>query len=353
MMKTSIWIAALMLLARIVAAQESCIPYVLEACDGDPTQYECVQVSSELSQQIGGESATILQEFCFRVDSPLLGEVHITVDKGTINLADLEEGDEVGQIRFDVNLSDFGAVCEVGDRALLVAPIRVSIEGDREVDLSVVIDQASQPLIECLLIYDPTDAAHNEGRLMEGYIAAGLAGGFELHLQLAELGPGAFDPGLEYSDLRGTASPAPLYFEPISRDGLFVLPVEGGNLGIETIIRAENELFEQVEAVFEESFEIEPGVVEQRFIRGDANVSGQMDLSDAVYILNYLYLGAAAPSCHKSADVDDNGSLELTDAIRALSHLFLGAAAPSAPYPGCGVDTEPDELTCEAFDHCP
>ena len=38
-----------------------------------------------------------------------------------------------------------------------------------------------------------------------------------------------------------------------------------------------------------------------------------------------------------AADADDNGRLELTDAVRILNHLFLGGAAPLAPGPStCG-----------------
>jgi hypothetical protein len=41
---------------------------------------------------------------------------------------------------------------------------------------------------------------------------------------------------------------------------------------------------------------------------------------------------------------DDDGQIEITDAIRALGYLFLGGSAPPAPDPEtCGVDPTTDD----------
>jgi hypothetical protein len=46
-----------------------------------------------------------------------------------------------------------------------------------------------------------------------------------------------------------------------------------------------------------------------------------------------------------AADTDDNGSVDLSDAIRVLNFLFLGGAAPLAPGPSvCGPDPGDDAL---------
>lgn len=89
-----------------------------------------------------------------------------------------------------------------------------------------------------------------------------------------------------------------------------------------------------------------------RFRRGDANGDGNTDISDGVTILGYLFLGTTAPSCVKSADTDDGGSVEITDAVYLLNHLFLGGAAPPAPFPECGTDPTPDDLSCGASASC-
>ena len=43
------------------------------------------------------------------------------------------------------------------------------------------------------------------------------------------------------------------------------------------------------------------------FIRGDANSDLMVDLSDAIYVLSYLFLGFAEPPCLKAADSNDSG----------------------------------------------
>jgi len=84
------------------------------------------------------------------------------------------------------------------------------------------------------------------------------------------------------------------------------------------------------------------------FIRGDATRDGRLDISDAVKILGYLFLGEAA-SCLDACDVDDSGSLEITDPVALLNFLFLGDQPPAAPHPDPGPDSSvPDLLGCDA-----
>ena len=93
------------------------------------------------------------------------------------------------------------------------------------------------------------------------------------------------------------------------------------------------------------------------FHRGDSDNNGQLQLTDAVRILGYLFLGAVAPTCFDAADADDNGQLQLTDAVRILGYLFLGAVAPAAPGPPgqpCGTDVnlEDPDMGCGLYDKC-
>jgi hypothetical protein len=79
--------------------------------------------------------------------------------------------------------------------------------------------------------------------------------------------------------------------------------------------------------------------------RGDVDQSGALDITDAIQLLGYLFLGTAAPPCADAADADDNGTHDITDAIRILGYLFLGSAPPAAPGPdGCGLDPTEDLL---------
>ena len=82
------------------------------------------------------------------------------------------------------------------------------------------------------------------------------------------------------------------------------------------------------------------------FRRGDANADGQQDLSDAAFILSFLFLGGPTPSCVKTVDLDDNGVPEISDPVFLLNHLFLGAPRPPDPYAACGPDPTSDSLSC-------
>jgi hypothetical protein len=83
----------------------------------------------------------------------------------------------------------------------------------------------------------------------------------------------------------------------------------------------------------------------RRFRRGDADGNGKLAITDAIFVLNWLFRGASPPSCEDAADADDNGAVNLTDPIRTLRRLFQGDGP--LPPPGsdsCGEDPTVDEL---------
>ncbi len=84
------------------------------------------------------------------------------------------------------------------------------------------------------------------------------------------------------------------------------------------------------------------------FTRGNGNGDDKVNLSDAISLLGYLFLGQTdAVDCPDGADFDDSGILELTDSIALLDFLFRGGTPPSPPYPGVGEDPTPgDPLGC-------
>jgi len=82
------------------------------------------------------------------------------------------------------------------------------------------------------------------------------------------------------------------------------------------------------------------------FIRGDGDGDKSVSITDAVVILNYLFLGGDAPPCPDAADGDDNGEVNITDPVRILGRLFLGLPPLPAPYPAEGPDPTRDALYC-------
>jgi len=90
------------------------------------------------------------------------------------------------------------------------------------------------------------------------------------------------------------------------------------------------------------------------FIRADANVDGDTDISDAIRTLMFLFQGASEPSCLSAADSNDDGYIAISDAIHTLNDLFIPGTALPAPGPfTCGIDPTADDLTCLVYDLCP
>ncbi len=88
------------------------------------------------------------------------------------------------------------------------------------------------------------------------------------------------------------------------------------------------------------------------FKRGEANGDLAINLSDSIFILEYLFVGGIQPSCLDALDVNDSGDIDLADPIGLLVYLFLGESIPAEPFRKCGNDQTEDELSCESFPSC-
>lgn len=83
------------------------------------------------------------------------------------------------------------------------------------------------------------------------------------------------------------------------------------------------------------------------FLRGNSNGDEQVDLSDAVSTLSFLFSGGPAASCPDAADANDDGKVDISDPVYTLDFLFLGGPAPSAPGNTTpGMDSTPDDMSC-------
>jgi hypothetical protein len=94
---------------------------------------------------------------------------------------------------------------------------------------------------------------------------------------------------------------------------------------------------------------LSPGARALDFIRGDANGDGSVSVADAHKITNWLFRGRIYPSCLKAADTDDDGHVDVTDAVYIINFAVLGGSPPPAPFPAAGPDETVDELTCDAY----
>jgi hypothetical protein len=82
--------------------------------------------------------------------------------------------------------------------------------------------------------------------------------------------------------------------------------------------------------------------IRRGFIRGDSNKDDGVDISDPVFLINYIFVGMKAPPCFDAADANNDTRLDISDPIWLLNYLFKGGPQPSEPFPQPGVDPSDD-----------
>ena len=85
-------------------------------------------------------------------------------------------------------------------------------------------------------------------------------------------------------------------------------------------------------------------------MRGDVNLDTSCNLTDAINLLDYLYVGNFDTTCPDACDVDDSGSVNLADAVNLLSGLFGGGFMLEDT---CKADTTADTLAECIGSPCP
>lgn len=66
----------------------------------------------------------------------------------------------------------------------------------------------------------------------------------------------------------------------------------------------------------------------------------QGDLTDVIRILEFKFLAGRELGCKQAADVNGSCDVDITDAVMLLNHLFRGGPPPVAPYPQPGFENE-------------
>lgn len=98
---------------------------------------------------------------------------------------------------------------------------------------------------------------------------------------------------------------------------------------------------------------LDPTGIGSEFVRADCNTDGQIDISDSVKTLEFLFVGGSGLDCEKACDANDDSQVDLSDAVFSLSFLFAGGDSPATPFANCGADATTDALTCSDFSSCP
>lgn len=85
-----------------------------------------------------------------------------------------------------------------------------------------------------------------------------------------------------------------------------------------------------------------------RFIRGDCNGDGSVDIGDPICNLAYQFTNGVG-ACLDALDTNDDGSVTLGDPVTNLAYLFQNGPTPPNPFPGCGPDVTMDCLRCQEY----
>jgi hypothetical protein len=199
-------------------------------------------------------------------------------------------------------------------------------------------------------IYEEGPAGSTEAPLPPTNLVA--TGGNE-QVSLAWLAPEAGPAPTGYEVFRGATSIASVLAPTMSyEDGDEVLIP-----GTPYCYTVRSKVVTRTSAPSNESCGTPTGSTEPVFHRGDSNADGQFNITDGIYVLNFLFLGGPTPPCLESANPNDDLQINITDGIYILNFLFLGGPEPASPGPGgkaCGPDPtgSVSNLGCESYTDC-
>ena len=101
------------------------------------------------------------------------------------------------------------------------------------------------------------------------------------------------------------------------------------------------------------------------YLAGDPNHDGIINVSDVVYLINYLFGEGPQPDPYESGDATGDGKVNVLDIIYLINYLFLGGPPPCSPpigillnYEGCkefpkgaSMDGTPPDQDCIEYQY--
>lgn len=82
---------------------------------------------------------------------------------------------------------------------------------------------------------------------------------------------------------------------------------------------------------FHDYFSITVSQILPQYICGDANSDGNINVSDAVWIINFVFLSSEPPNPMESGDPNCDGSVNVSDAVYIINNVFVGGNDPCDP----------------------
>jgi len=190
-----------------------------------------------------------------------------------------------------------------------------TLQADNWVKLSWTVPIYAREIV----VYAPR-AGTRQNQTVAGFTLAATLNGYPVGQRIETRGTVApagtrvaWDPSLEFDGLTLSVKR-----EDIS--GLFE--------GLPSLALAEIEVISKASPL---------GVPGAFFLRGDTDCSGNVNITDAITILNNLFLSGAPFCCGTAADTNDDLTVNLTDAVILLNQQFRGGDPLPHPFPSCGT----------------
>ena len=64
------------------------------------------------------------------------------------------------------------------------------------------------------------------------------------------------------------------------------------------------------------------------YLCGDASHDAEVNVSDAVFIINYVFVGGDPPDPLEAGDVNCDGNVNVSDAVWIINFVFTGGNSP-------------------------
>lgn len=64
---------------------------------------------------------------------------------------------------------------------------------------------------------------------------------------------------------------------------------------------------------------------------GDANADGSLNVADAVYVINYVFISGPSPYPRQAGDANASNTIDLADAVYIINYVFKGGLPPCCP----------------------
>ena len=64
-------------------------------------------------------------------------------------------------------------------------------------------------------------------------------------------------------------------------------------------------------------------------LRGDLDGSGEINVADLTFMVDYLFAAGPQPVCVEEGDIDASGAIDVSDLTQLVDYLFGGGLAPT------------------------